>query len=266
MASPTQIIGIMLVHNEDRFLRLAVQNIVAFCDRILIADHQSTDGTLDIAQDLARAHPNIEVHRIDHPSQSNELLHPFAGTNTWVFGVDGDEIYDPAGLAAVRAQLAQGVWQEWWTVFGNVLNCVRLDLAAKIASGYHAPPCRSMTKLYNFAAIESLDPEAPQRLMGRHDKFKPGFDIMRRHELYKTLSWDDAQFRCLHACFLPRSSVEKEAVVARENLTELNKHSALGWLKRRLAHLTGGSAMSSYKQAKYMRGPLVSVDATPFLP
>jgi glycosyltransferase involved in cell wall biosynthesis len=266
VTSPPEIIGIMLVHNEDRFLRLAVRNIVDFCDRILIADHQSTDGTVEIAQELARTHPKIQLHQIKHPRESNELLHPYAGTNTWVFGVDGDEIYDPAGLAAVRAELARGMWKEWWVVFGNVLNCVRIDEAAKIASGYQAPPCRSMTKLYNFAAVESLDPEAPQRLMGRNDQFKPGFDIMSRYELYKTMGWEEAQFRCLHACFLRRSTVEKSAPPGRENLTEMNKHSALAWLRRRLAHLTGGSPLSSYKQAKYMRGPLVSVDATPFLP
>ena len=39
-----QIVAIMLVRNEDKFLRRAALNILGFCDRIFIADHQSQDG------------------------------------------------------------------------------------------------------------------------------------------------------------------------------------------------------------------------------
>jgi ATP adenylyltransferase/5',5'''-P-1,P-4-tetraphosphate phosphorylase II len=39
-----QILAIMPVRNEDKFLRRAALNTVGFCDRILVADHQSQDG------------------------------------------------------------------------------------------------------------------------------------------------------------------------------------------------------------------------------
>ncbi len=259
-----QIIGIMLVHDEDRFLRRAAENVLGFCDRLLIAEHRSIDATWEIAQDLARAHPKVEAHRIRDPRESNEMLQPFAGSRTWVLGVDGDEIYDPAGLAAFRTELERGDWDQWWTIFGNVLNCRELDETARTARGWMAPPCRSMTKLYNFALVSRLDPDAKQRLMGRADVFKEGFHAGLRCELYKTAAWDDARFRCLHTCFLPRSSRHVEGLRGRENLTELSLHSPLAWLRRGWAHLRGAAAESRYKSDKYQRGPLIAIDASPF--
>ncbi len=261
-----QFIGIMLVHNEDRFLRQAARNVLGFCDRILIAEHRSTDGTWEMAQTLATEHPGkIEAHRIRDPRESSEMLQPFAGTRTWVLGVDGDELYDREGLRVTRQQLEAGQWRDQWVVFGNVVNCTEIDEGARIARGYAAPPCRSMTKLYNFAAVTRLDPESPQRLMGRKNLFAPGYHEGLRHEVYKQVGWNEATFRCLHACFLPRSSAQTAEHGARENLTELRKHSPLGWLRRQWAHVLGRRSESQWKQEKYRRGPLVTVDATPFL-
>lgn len=257
----------MLVHNEDRFLRQAAENVLGFCDRLLIAEHRSTDGTLEIAQDLAARYPQVEVHRITDPRQSNEMLRPLAGTRTWVLGIDGDELYDIEGLRWTRAMIESGAWDRWWVVFGNVLNCVSLDTALGTAQGYLAPPCRSMTKLYNFAAVQKLDPDAPQRLMGRKDVFNEGYHALLRYDLHQETPWEDARFRCLHTCFLPRSSAETHAPAAgRENLTELSLYSPSAWLRRLGAFLRGRSAASSYKLEKYRRGPLVTVDARPFFP
>ena len=265
MSAP-QIVGIMLVKNEDLFLRRALSNILGFCDRIIIADHQSTDATFEIAQEVARTSPKVEAHRIRDPQESNDMLTPFVSTSTWVFGVDGDEIYDVAGLARTREQLAQGLWKEWWVVFGNVLNCAELDETQRIARGWLAPPCRSMTKLYNFAAVQRLDPESTQRLMGRHNTYNPGYDAALRHEIYKTTPWEEAQFRCLHTCFLPRSSREPAGTAGRENITDLRRYSVGAFLRRAAARLTGRKAESPWKHEKYRRGELVTVDATPFLP
>ena len=40
------IVGIVLVRNEDVFVEQAIRNVAAFCDRIHVADHVSTDRTL----------------------------------------------------------------------------------------------------------------------------------------------------------------------------------------------------------------------------
>ena len=263
MTPKPQVVAIMLVRNEDRFLRRAAMNILGFCDRILIADHQSQDGTPEICADLARTSPKFEIYRIRDPRESHEMLVPLTNTATWVFGVDGDEIYDPAGLAKVRARLEAGEWRQWWVVFGNVLNCDALDETAQTASGWLAPPCRSMTKLYNFAAVERLDPATKHRLHGKHNVFNAGWHpVESRHEIYKHTRWEDAELRCLHTCWLPRSS--RDAATSRRNVTE-----SLG-LRNRLralaARLLGRTAASDYKNEKYRRGEYVTVDASPFLP
>ena len=258
-----QIVGILLVRNEDRFLRRAATNILDFCDRILIADHQSQDKTSEICAELAATSPKFEVYRIRDPRESHEMLVPLVNSHTWVFGVDGDEIYDPAGLAKVRHRLQAGEWDRWWVVFGNVVKCDVLDENRRIASGWMAPPCRSMTKLYNFAAVERLDPATKHRLHGRNNVFNPGWDPDRsRHELYKETSWDDAEFRCLHTCWLPRSSRES-AEGPRRNVTE-----TMGWTNRARAVIgrwLGRTPASDYKMEKYRRGEYVTVDAAPFL-
>ncbi len=259
-------IGIVLVQNEDAFLHRVVSNVLDFCDRIFIADHQSSDATFEIAQELARTHRKVEAHRIFDPRESNEMLQPFANTRAWVLGVDGDEIYDPGGLAEVRRDLVRGVWDQWWVIFGNVLNCTELDLTTRRARGWMAPPCRSMTKLYNFAAVQRLDPDSPQRLMGRHNVFNPGYDDLRRLDLYQSVAWEDARFRCLHACFLPRSSQESNPRRARENITELRRRSITGAFRRLMARLSGQAPTSRWKMEKYARGEIVTADVSAFFP
>ena len=135
-------------------MRQAVRNAWEFCDRILLVDHQSGDATERILREHA-AEPGGKAtfHAIAHPRESHELLKPFAGTDTWVFGVDGDEIYDPRRLQAYRSRLLAGEFDKHWMILGNVLHCDRLDPAAGVASGFAAPPSRSITKLYNLSLI-----------------------------------------------------------------------------------------------------------------
>lgn len=265
MSNEPRIVAIVLVRNEDLHIERVLRNIAGFCDIIHVADHRSTDGTPAILARLASEFPHIAVRRIADPRESNALLQPYVGTATWIFGVDGDEIYDPAGLAALRGELAAGRYDQWWVVFGNVLNCVEIDLAARTATGYLAPPCRSMTKLYNFRMLRELDPTAPQRLHSHkgRDIFHEPYHAMLRYDLYKETEWADARFRCLHTCFLPRSSRDP-AGAARENVSE----SLQPWrrLQRLARSLLGRSSASDYKRDKYMRGPQVTVDATPFFP
>jgi hypothetical protein len=259
----TQIVGIMLVRDEDQFLRRAALNILEFCDRIMIADHQSQDGTQEICEELAARSSKFEIYRIRDPKESHEMLVPLVNSPTWVFGVDGDEIYDPAGLEKVRKRIDGGEWDRSWVVFGNVLNCDLLDETEGKAGGWMAPPCRSMTKLYNFAAVERLDPATKHRLHGRNNVFHPGWDPdTARNELYKHTAWEDAEFRCLHTCWLPRSSREL-AGGPRRNVTE-----TIGWRNRIrswMGRLLRETQASDYKNEKYRRGSYVTVDAKPFL-
>ena len=69
-----------------------------------------------------------------------------------------------AGLAEMRKRLFSGEYDAHWMILGNVLNCDLLELASMSAKGYLAPPCRSITKLYNFRLIRSWNGDTPERL------------------------------------------------------------------------------------------------------
>lgn len=251
----------MLVRNEDRFVGWAVRSAIDFCDEFLVCDHGSTDATPDILARLAGEFaPKLRVHRIRHSGESHRLIQPYAGTDTWVFGVDGDEIYDPAGLARLRARLEAGEFAGSWALFGNVLNVRRLDPAAGRAEGHLAPPCRSMTKLYNFAAITAWTGRIVERLHGGRIDFRPGFDATLRRALHDEAAWPAADFRCLHLCFLPRSSREASSAAPRPNIMDRHALTA-GKILRRLL----GRPPVDWKEQKYARGPLVSEDITAFL-
>ena len=261
----TSITGIALLHNEDVHVDRSLRNVAGFCDRIIVADNKSNDGTWDILCSLASEYPHIELHRIDDTGESHDLIAPLAGSDAWVFGIDGDEIYDPEGLLRFRKRLLSGQYDDWWAIFGNVLNVVDIDRRHGHASGYLAPPCRSITKLYNFKAIERWEGPSPERLHGGHRVFRPGHDESRRLDLHLRTSWDEAELRCLHMCFMHRSSKDKQKG-GRVNPAELHARGRLGrWLDR-LPGRSGTARHSQWKLEKYQRGDRVTVDIDAFFP
>lgn len=267
MSEPEEkaIVGIALVRNEDVFVERAIRNVIAFCDLLIVADHQSTDGTGAILRRLATEFAGkLQLVPIREARESHFLISGYADSPTWVFAVDGDEIYDPAGLARLRADLLEGMYEESWLVFGNVLNCTAIDEAAGTATGYLAPPCRSMTKLFNFSLIESWDGAVTHVLANGTIRFKPGYDASRRLNLHEKIPWEQAQFRCLHTCFMRRSSADQAEAVARPNVSESLRGGVTTWPRKILDRVLRRPAISDWKKEKYARGDLVTVDARAF--
>ena len=261
-----KILGIVLVRNEDRFVRQAVRNAWEFCDKILLVDHHSGDATARILRELAAEPGGKAIFRsIVHPRESHALLQPFVGTDTWVFGVDGDEIYDPQGLQAFRARLLAGEFDKHWMILGNVVHCDRLESAAGVASGFAAPPSRSITKLYNFAAVHSWDGETPERLHGGTPVFREGFSERDKRRLELEYAWDESPLRCLHACFVSRSSLDS-GVESRENIMETYCGGWTNFLKRWGRRMLGHQETSDWKRQRYARGGRVEVSTRPFFP
>ena len=265
--TPVAIIGIALIRNEDIFVERAMRNVLPFCDQLIIADHNSEDGTYGILSRLAAEFPEkIRLRRIADTRESHFLINGYAGSRTWIFAVDGDEIYDPAGLTRLRTEVLSGEYDDWWLVFGNVLNCTAVDPVKAVATGYLAPPCRSMTKLFNFSLIESWDGAVTHVCANGTIKFKTGCEATRRLDLHKRLAWQDSHYRCLHTCFVPRSSLDAGVAMARPNVSE-NRRGGLTTIPRKLCHFfLNKPLVSEWKLEKYARGPLVTVDARPFFP
>ncbi|MCX6064363.1 MAG: hypothetical protein NT121_01195, partial [Chloroflexi bacterium] len=184
---------------------------------------------------------------------------------TWIFAVDGDEIYDPNGLVKMRSKILNGEFANTWAIFGNVLNCIELNFKNCTTKGYLAPPCRSMTKLYNFSLIESWT-GCPERLHGGELIFKNKESHELRRYLHTEYDWDDAYFRCIHTVFIPRSSLEKNKrrrnPFEMEQIQNIHKQNfSLGYFKLILKSFLG----LDWKNQKYRRGKLVEKDISAFL-
>ena len=85
---------------------------------------------------------------------------------------------------------------------------------------------------------------------------------MSRYELYKEIVWQDSDFRCIHTCWMPRSSLDPQ-ITSRRNVTE--SLGVINRLRTLLARLLGRKSESDYKAEKYRRGEYVTVDAKEFL-
>lgn len=255
----------MLVHNEDEFVEQALRNAAGFCDRFHVADHMSTDGTWDAIQRVAAELSHVEPVRVRSTGDSHALVEGYAGSQTWVFGVDGDELYDPAGLAAFREQLLGGSYREFFSLKSNVLNVTELDSGRGSASGFLSPPSRSVTKLFNFAAIDSWTEAYRQYMHDGEIAFRPGYDRETIGLLGDRFSWEESPLRCLHVCFLRRSSLDSRDTAGHGRLSPIElggkRRSRLTSLADRIRPAPPASA---WKDEKYRQGELVTKDATPF--
>ncbi len=262
-----QIVGISLVRNEDIFIAQAIKNVADFCDKIIVLDNLSTDNTWYEIQVLKKQYPHIEAHRINDYRESHSYISGYAGSDTWILGVDGDEIYDPTGLKRFRKCLLAGDFDDQWVLFGNVVNCVELDPKREKATGYLSPPSRSMTKLFNFSALKSWNGRC-ERLHGGEKIFRLGFGENQRFSLNEHTVWNESSFRCLHLCFVQRSTRETKGVMSR-----LQPGEKPQWLKHLdrlgLGGLFSGviqNVRSPWKDSKYRRGKMQTVDARIFFP
>jgi glycosyltransferase involved in cell wall biosynthesis len=275
-ASLTRVVGSVLVHNEDVYVEQAIRNVAPFCDRIHAVDHMSSDGTWETLRRLSAEYDHLDVRRARHARVSHEVLEQYCGTLTWILRVDGDELYDPGRLPALRESLDAGEHGRAFRVLGNVVHATEVDPGAGTASGYLSPPSRPISALYNFAAVETWN-GSPQRLHAGHPHFAPGYDWSVVDPVYERFDWHESPLRCLHVCFVRRSSLDTD-VSPRANLGELGlyRRSPLGALERFVRDAIGRPAGdptlvemrgrgSGWKLEKYRRGELVTVDATSFL-
>jgi hypothetical protein len=126
-----------------------------------------------------------------------------------------------------------------------------------------APPGRTATKLFNFAAIDSWRGCA-QRLHGGDIKFKQGFAETRQYRTFEHTSWDHSDFRCLHMAFVRRSSLQTQQDAARPNVSE---SWAGGWrarIRRAAGLVCRTPPASTYKQESYRRGDRTTVGTRAF--
>ena len=267
-----QVVGSVLVRNEDVFVERAIRNVASFCDEIHVVDHDSEDGTAEILRGLADELDHVHVVRSKDAGSSHRVLEPYAGTETWVLGVDGDELYDPSVLGRLRADLEAGAHADVFRLKGHVLNCDELRDGS--ASGYMSPPSRPVTKLFNMAAVTSWS-GCPERLHAGSAVFRDGYDWEAMRYLSDSTSWESDPLRLLHVCFLPRSSrVGLDPAEGRPSAWETGafRRGILGLPARlRFRRNFMDPRIKEYrrdgrnwKREWYARGERTAVDASPF--
>ena len=263
--SKTRIVGVCLVRNEENFVAWSILNIADFCDEIIVLDNKSTDRTPEILAALSRRLAHVRVIEVDDAYDTHKYVERFAGNDCWVFGVDGDEIYDAGGLARLRPRILSGEFNDYWRLFGHALHVERIDWAAKTAFGHGQPEARSITKLYNFKAITSWHQGKHQRLHGKSMQFLAGYHLEKEHNVWEAASWSESDLRCLHLCFVSRSPNEQKAR-GRPNPSELMKAKA--FLRRAVSALGvqrwNLGRRPSYKERFYSKGTIEQVDIAPF--
>ena len=114
------VFGMLRIKNEGRWIREVIAAALPLCERVFVLDDHSTDATDEICE---RMGPKVTVIRsafegFDESRDREYLLgrvmngvsdvhlrgderSPF-----WALAIDGDELLDPAGVAAIRETLA----------------------------------------------------------------------------------------------------------------------------------------------------------------
>ena len=255
-----RIVGVCLVKNEEHFVGWALSNVANFCDEILVMDNRSEDRTHVILDALAAKHDHIRVVDVDDANRTHAHVEHLAGTDTWVFGIDGDEIYDRDGLARLRGRIMMGEFDGYWRVFGHTVHTCMLDLAGHTARGYIPPHARSITKLYNFAGISSWHQPNHERLHGKDMIFRSGYAYDHAYNFWQHEPWTGSDCRCLHLCFAPRSAYDPDGD-PRNNPVDVKKAGrAFKRLGTGLMRLVDRDydVRKNYKYRHYAQGEIVT--------
>ena len=117
--------------------------------------------------------PPRRTARRTTPASRTSCIEPYAGTTPGCSASTATSSTTPPGSPAFARSCSAARYDSVFKVASNVLNCVELDPGAQRARGYLSPPSRSITKLYNFAAIESWHGDGSERLHGGTIVFRP---------------------------------------------------------------------------------------------
>lgn len=251
-----RIIGVVLVHNEEFYIRSAIENILPSCDEVLIMNHGSKDRTPVILEEIATGSEKVTVREVSTPAESHSLIEGFSGQKCWVFGVDGDEIYDPERLQVFFDSLRSGMYSEFFQIRGNVLHCAEVNEGTY--EGYLAPPSRAMNKLYNFSMLESWT-GGFERLHGGTQVFREGCAADQVKCIHEDHDFDESPFRCLHLVFLRRSSMERPGAGPRLNIADQLSMTFFRRVRVRIGRWLGRSVVSDAKFRNYSLGGRVKI-------
>jgi len=101
MKNMTNMIGMLRVKNEERWLETVIRSMQPLCDPIYVFDDHSTDATRDIALGLDCVVMPSPFEGLDDLRDKNYMLEQLHqdrhADGTWVLAIDGDEELEEGG-------------------------------------------------------------------------------------------------------------------------------------------------------------------------
>ena len=207
----TSIVGVCLLRNEEYFATWCLMNVIEFCDHIIVMDNYSTDKTAEVLQHIAKQFSHVEIIKVRDPNDTHDLLQSYFDTDTWMLKVDGDEIYDPQGLVNFRRDLLnrKAEYNMQRGIGSMMTHVANLNFDVGQFSGYIVLEGERPQGgfILNCNAVKSW-PGKSERLHAKNPVWHPEFKRNLWHAS-KDQVWETTDFRCLHMCFWPRSSLDQ---------------------------------------------------------
>jgi glycosyltransferase involved in cell wall biosynthesis len=104
--------GLLRIKNEARWIERVIRSIQPLCERILILDDHSTDGTPELCEALGCTFFRSEFTEINETRDKDYLLQKLweagAQVGDYCVMVDGDEALHPDDIPAVRKAIETG--------------------------------------------------------------------------------------------------------------------------------------------------------------
>lgn len=250
-----KIIGICLIKNEECFIEKVIKNVIDFCDELIVLDNYSSDQTWKIINDLKLKYSNLRIYQIKSVTESHSYIENYANTDTWIFRVDGDELYDRAGLLKFKKELSTGKYDSYYNLQCPCLNVEKMSAEVGRADGYLS----RLTSLTNFSLLESWSEPNGERLHGENRIYNKKY-LPDHKKFLVSNDFNLASLRCLHLCFIKRSSVD--TIDNRLNPAELRWGRVVNFVRNLFC---GRLSTDSYYKNKYYRtGKLVTINVSDF--
>ena len=113
----------MPCRNAGQYLQAAVQSVLnqPECLELLVADGGSTDGSLQVLEDLAAADPRLRIVSKSDRGPADALNKAFrAARGTLIGWLNADDLMPPGALA--RAVSALNAHPEWLMVYLSLIH------------------------------------------------------------------------------------------------------------------------------------------------
>lgn len=198
----SKIVVISLFKNEEVFLKQALHNIVEFADEIILIDNESVDASQKIAIKFGSENDHVQYIIEPNAHDTNKYLEEYVGTDTWVLGVDGDELYNPQQLNELRDLIEAGTFADNNRIIGHTINPLFKSKNSSAFMCTQSPEARSIVKLYNFQHITKV-PKG-ERLHGEYEWSHQNTLDLTKEPIEKSI------LTCCHMCFFRRSPLDTE--------------------------------------------------------